>query len=189
MHMMLSPTLWHRHSNEDKRKTEGQVHMFEVLRDIENCPVSCGTCTHSPTTCSTSVRVGCGMSRHFTAVSLTLLLICCGNTCMSLSEVLSLPLSTLSPVGPDSKVHSLLPFLYSLSPSYPIPFYLPFSLFCRPSPPIPPPLPPSISHLCRPLSCLPTGASLPSLMLLMWPTQRLPRETNWSCTSSLTASR
>ena len=60
MYMMLSSILWHRHINEDKRKTEGQVHMFEVLRDIENCPVSCDTWPHSPTACSTSVRVGCG---------------------------------------------------------------------------------------------------------------------------------
>ena len=28
------------HINEDKRKTEGQMHMFEVLRDVEGCPVS-----------------------------------------------------------------------------------------------------------------------------------------------------
>ena len=28
------------HINEDKRKTEGRVQMFEVLRDIEECPVS-----------------------------------------------------------------------------------------------------------------------------------------------------
>lgn len=26
--------------NEDKRKTEGQVHMFEIVKDIEDCPVS-----------------------------------------------------------------------------------------------------------------------------------------------------
>ena len=166
MYTMLSPTLWHRHINEDKHKTEGQVHMFEVLRDIENCPVSCGTWPHTPTTCSTCVMLGCGTCRHFTAVSPILLLICCGITCMSWSEVLSLLLSTLSPS----------PFLYS-------------SLLTSPSPPTLPPLPPSLSLFCKPLSCLPTGASLPSLMWLTWPTQRLPRETNWSCTSSLTASR
>lgn len=27
------------HINEDRRKTEGQMHMFEVLRDVEGCPV------------------------------------------------------------------------------------------------------------------------------------------------------
>ena len=27
------------HINEDKRKTEGQVQMFEILRDVDNCPV------------------------------------------------------------------------------------------------------------------------------------------------------
>ena len=26
--------------NEDKRKTEGQVQMFEILRDVDGCPVS-----------------------------------------------------------------------------------------------------------------------------------------------------
>ena len=32
------------HINEDKRKTEGQMQMFEVLRDVEGCPVrSCCT--------------------------------------------------------------------------------------------------------------------------------------------------
>jgi hypothetical protein len=30
----------YRHINEDKRKTESQMQMFEVLRDIEDCPVS-----------------------------------------------------------------------------------------------------------------------------------------------------
>ena len=29
------------HINEDRRKTEGQMQMFEVLRDIDECPVSC----------------------------------------------------------------------------------------------------------------------------------------------------
>ena len=29
-----------RHINEDKRKTEGQVQMFEILRDVDGCPVS-----------------------------------------------------------------------------------------------------------------------------------------------------
>lgn len=29
-----------RHINEDRRKTEGQMQMFEVLRDVEGCPVS-----------------------------------------------------------------------------------------------------------------------------------------------------
>ncbi len=28
------------HINEDRRKTEGQMQMFEVLRDVEGCPVS-----------------------------------------------------------------------------------------------------------------------------------------------------
>ena len=28
------------HINEDKRKTKGQMHMFEMLRDFEGCPVS-----------------------------------------------------------------------------------------------------------------------------------------------------
>ena len=28
------------HINEDKRKTEGQVQMFEILRDVDGCPVS-----------------------------------------------------------------------------------------------------------------------------------------------------
>ena len=27
------------HINEDRRKTEGQMQMFEVLRDVEGCPV------------------------------------------------------------------------------------------------------------------------------------------------------
>lgn len=27
------------HINEDKRKTEGQVAMFTIVNDIENCPV------------------------------------------------------------------------------------------------------------------------------------------------------
>ncbi len=30
----------HRHINEDRRKTEGQMHMFEVLRDVEGCPAT-----------------------------------------------------------------------------------------------------------------------------------------------------
>lgn len=29
-----------RHINEDKRKTEGQMEMFDIVNDIENCPVS-----------------------------------------------------------------------------------------------------------------------------------------------------
>ena len=33
-------TLCFSHVNEDKRKTEAQVKMFEILRDIEQCPVS-----------------------------------------------------------------------------------------------------------------------------------------------------
>ena len=28
------------HINEDRRKTEGQMQMFEMLREIEDCPVS-----------------------------------------------------------------------------------------------------------------------------------------------------
>lgn len=28
------------HINEDRRKTEGQVQMFELLKEIEECPVS-----------------------------------------------------------------------------------------------------------------------------------------------------
>jgi len=28
------------HINEDKRKTEGQVALFDIFNDIENCPVS-----------------------------------------------------------------------------------------------------------------------------------------------------
>ena len=28
------------HINEDKRKTEGQVVMFDIMNDIDNCPVS-----------------------------------------------------------------------------------------------------------------------------------------------------
>ena len=36
-HHMYCP---YSHINEDRRKTEGQMQMFEVLRDIEDCPVS-----------------------------------------------------------------------------------------------------------------------------------------------------
>lgn len=28
------------HINEDKRKTEGQVALFDIFNDIDNCPVS-----------------------------------------------------------------------------------------------------------------------------------------------------
>jgi hypothetical protein len=28
------------HINEDKRKTEGQLVMFDIFNDIDNCPVS-----------------------------------------------------------------------------------------------------------------------------------------------------
>jgi len=28
------------HINEDKRKTEGQIVMFNIFNDIDNCPVS-----------------------------------------------------------------------------------------------------------------------------------------------------
>lgn len=35
-----------RHVNEDKRKTERQMQMFEVLRDVEDCPVSCVVTCH-----------------------------------------------------------------------------------------------------------------------------------------------
>jgi hypothetical protein len=28
------------HVNEDKRKTEGQVQMFDIFHEIDNCPVS-----------------------------------------------------------------------------------------------------------------------------------------------------
>ena len=31
-----------RHINEDKRKTEKQMHMFELIRDIEDVPVISG---------------------------------------------------------------------------------------------------------------------------------------------------
>ena len=31
-----------RHINEDKRKTEKQMHMFEIIRDIEDVPVMSG---------------------------------------------------------------------------------------------------------------------------------------------------
>ena len=34
------PFLFSSHINEDKRKTEGQVQMFEILRDVDGCPVS-----------------------------------------------------------------------------------------------------------------------------------------------------
>ena len=41
---LLIPSLWaissFSHINEDKRKTEGQVQMFEILRDVDGCPVS-----------------------------------------------------------------------------------------------------------------------------------------------------
>ena len=40
------------HINEDKRKTEGQMQMFEVLRDIDGCPVSDSHC---------AVRNTCGL--------------------------------------------------------------------------------------------------------------------------------
>ena len=29
-----------RHINEDKRKTDNQVVMFDIMKDIDNCPVS-----------------------------------------------------------------------------------------------------------------------------------------------------
>ena len=32
--------LFCRHINEDKRKTENQVVMFDIMNDIDNCPVS-----------------------------------------------------------------------------------------------------------------------------------------------------
>ena len=41
---LLNLSLWvtssFSHINEDKRKTEGQVQMFEILRDVDGCPVS-----------------------------------------------------------------------------------------------------------------------------------------------------
>lgn len=30
----------YRHINEDKRKTENQVVMFDIMNEIDNCPVS-----------------------------------------------------------------------------------------------------------------------------------------------------
>ena len=44
------------HINEDKRKTEGRVQMFEVLRDIEECPVS-DMCMNKMTSAHTYVRM------------------------------------------------------------------------------------------------------------------------------------
>lgn len=32
------------HINEDKRKTEGQVALFDIFNDIDNCPVSILMC-------------------------------------------------------------------------------------------------------------------------------------------------
>lgn len=32
------------HINEDKRKTEGQLAMFDIFNDIDNCPVSFSYC-------------------------------------------------------------------------------------------------------------------------------------------------
>lgn len=32
------------HINEDKRKTEGQVALFDIFNDIDNCPVSTLMC-------------------------------------------------------------------------------------------------------------------------------------------------
>lgn len=32
------------HINEDKRKTEGQLVMFDIFNDIDNCPVSLTAC-------------------------------------------------------------------------------------------------------------------------------------------------
>ena len=37
----ISPSPIISHINEDRRKTEGQVQMFEFLKEIEECPVSC----------------------------------------------------------------------------------------------------------------------------------------------------
>ncbi len=31
---------FYRHINEYKRKTDSQVQMFEIIQDIDNCPVS-----------------------------------------------------------------------------------------------------------------------------------------------------
>lgn len=36
-HFMASD---YRHINEDKRKTENQVVMFDIMNEIDNCPVS-----------------------------------------------------------------------------------------------------------------------------------------------------
>ena len=33
-------TIYFRHINEDRRKTESQVVMFDIMNDIEDCPVS-----------------------------------------------------------------------------------------------------------------------------------------------------
>ena len=48
-----------RHINEDKRKTEGQMQMFEVLRDVEDCPVSTHTHTHTRTRTRTHTTHTC----------------------------------------------------------------------------------------------------------------------------------
>ena len=45
---------WFSHINEDRRKTEGQMQMFEMLRDVEGCPVSC-----SFTRCSGALYLYC----------------------------------------------------------------------------------------------------------------------------------
>ena len=41
------------HLNEEKRRTEGQIHIFDIYQEIENCPASvisshrrCGTPDH-----------------------------------------------------------------------------------------------------------------------------------------------
>lgn len=41
------------HINEDKRKTEGQLQMFDIYNDIDQCPVSCTfmQVTHSTSVC------------------------------------------------------------------------------------------------------------------------------------------
>ena len=38
------PFIFSSHINEDKRKTEGQVQMFEILRDVDGCPVRMSAC-------------------------------------------------------------------------------------------------------------------------------------------------
>ena len=40
LHCTKCNVLCYSHINEDRRKTEGQMQMFEVLRDIDECPVS-----------------------------------------------------------------------------------------------------------------------------------------------------